>query len=180
MSWNIDNAHTTVGFSARHMMVSTVQGQFDNFSGSVDFDPQNPAKTEVDVKIAAASINTREPQRDAHLKSPDFLDAENYPYLTFTSKRVEVLSEKRGRLIGDLAIRDVTREVTLEVDYNGMAKNPWGKTVAGFSATTRLNRKDWNLTWNVALETGGWLVSDVIHLNLEVEIVQQELAPAAA
>ncbi len=177
----IDSAHSEVSFTARHMMISNVRGQFQKVNGTIEFDEANPANSKVDVQIEAASVNTKDEKRDGHLKSPDFLDAEKYPYLTFKGKRVEVKGANHGRLIGDLTIRDVTKEVALDVEYNGSAKSPWGTTNAGFSAKTAIKRKDWNLNWNVALETGGWLVSDEVHINIELEIVQQpEAAPAAA
>jgi polyisoprenoid-binding protein YceI len=160
------------------MMISQVHGQFEKVEGRVEFDPQRPAETIVDVRLEAASISTREPQRDAHLKSADFLDADNYPYLTFTGRRVEVIDATHARLVGDLTIRDVTREATLAVEYNGMAKSPWGTTSAGFTASTAINRKDWNLTWNVALETGGWLVGETINIYIEMEIVRQPASVA--
>ncbi|MBN2145943.1 MAG: YceI family protein [Anaerolineales bacterium] len=174
MTWKIDAQHTEINFTARHMMISNVRGRFDRFDGSVEFDEQNPSASSVDVQIEAASINTREDQRDGHLRSPDFLDAEKYPLLTFKSKRVEVLDDNHGRIIGDLTIRDITRQVVLETEYSGIARSPWGSTSAGFTATTVINRKDWNLTWNVALETGGWLVSDEIKISIELEIVKVE------
>jgi polyisoprenoid-binding protein YceI len=180
MSWMIDSAHTEANFSVRHMMISNVRGQFEKVAGAVEFDEANPANTRVDVQIEAASVNTREEKRDAHLKSPDFFDAEKYPYLTFKSKRVEVKDATHARLIGDLTIRAVTKEVALDVEYNGSAKSPWGTLSAGFSARTTIKRKDWDLNWNVALETGGWLVGDDVHISIELEIVQQpETAPAA-
>jgi len=132
------------------------------------------------VEIDAASINTREPQRDGHLKSPDFLNAAEYPALTFKSKRVQKLDEAHGRIVGDLTIRGTTREVALEVEYNGQAKSPWGSTSAGFTASTKINRKDWDLNWNVALETSGWLVGDEVSISIELEIIKQaEAAPEA-
>ena len=181
MSWMIDSAHTEANFTVRHMMISNVRGQFQKVSGTVEFDEAKPANTKVDVQIEVASVNTRDEKRDAHLKSPDFFDAEKHPYLTFKSKRVEVKDATHARLIGDLTIRDVTREVALDVEYNGSAKSPWGTTSAGFSARTTIKRKDWNLNWNVSLETGGWLVGEDVHINIELEIVKQpEAAPAAA
>ena len=181
MSWMIDSAHTEANFTVRHMMISNVRGQFQKVNGVVEFDEASPANTKVDVQIETASINTKEEKRDAHLKSPDFFDAEKYPYLTFKSKRVEVKDASHARLIGDLTIRDVTKEVSLDVEYNGSARSPWGTTNAGFSAKTTIKRKEWNLNWNVALETGGWLVGDDIHIAIELEIVQQpQAAPAAA
>jgi polyisoprenoid-binding protein YceI len=180
MSWMIDSAHTEANFSVRHMMISNVRGQFQKVSGTVEFDEVNPANTRVDVQIEVASVNTREEKRDAHLKSPDFFDAEKYPYLTFKSKRAVVKDATHARLIGDLTIRDVTKEVALDVEYNGSAKSPWGTTSAGFSARATIRRKDWNLNWNVALETGGWLVGDDVHISIELEIVQQPEAALAA
>jgi polyisoprenoid-binding protein YceI len=181
MSWLIDSAHTEANFTVRHMMISNVRGQFQKVNGTVEFDEANPANTRVDVQIEVASINTREEKRDAHLKSPDFFDAEQYPYLTFKSKRVEVKDATHARLIGDLTIRDVTKEASLDVEFNGSAKSPWGTTSAGFSAKTSIKRKDWGLNWNVALETGGWLVGDEVHISIELEIVKQpEAAPMEA
>ena len=180
MSWKIDNAHSEINFSARHMMISNVRGRFENFTGTVNFDEQNPANTTVDVQIETASVYTRDEKRDGHLKSPDFFNSEAYPYMSFKSKRVEVLDPTHARLTGDLTIRDITREVTLDVEYSGLAKSPWGTTSAGFSAVTKINRKDWDLTWNVALETGGMLVGDEITIHIELEIVKQPEAEAVA
>jgi polyisoprenoid-binding protein YceI len=176
MSWKIDPAHAQITFSVRHMMIMNVRGHFDKFTGEVYFDEQNPARSTVEVEIEAASLNTNEPKRDAHLKSADFLDVENYPYIVFRCKRVEVKDDRHGRIIGDLTIRGVTREVVLETGYLGMSQSPWGTTSAGFSAHTRINRKDWGLTWNVALETGGMLVGDEISIDIDVEIVKQAVA----
>jgi len=173
MSWTIDSAHTSVTFRARHMMISNVHGRFEQVTGAVNFDEDNPAHSIVEVTIVADSINTREAQRDAHLKSPDFLDVQRFPTLTFKSKRIEITGEESARIVGDLTIKDVTREVVLETDYAGQAKSPWGVVSAGFTAHTKISRKDWDLTWNVALETGGWLVGDVINIDIEVEIIKQ-------
>lgn len=173
MTWQIDNAHSEINFSVRHMMISNVRGRFESFSGEVYFDEQDPANTTVEVMIDADSINTREPNRDNHLRSADFLYAEKYPYLTFHTKRVEITGKNRARMVGDLTIRDSTREVILVVEYSGQAKSPWGAISAGFSATGTINRKDWGLTWNQALETGGLLVGDEIKINVEVEIIKQ-------
>lgn len=180
MSWKIDTAHSEINFTVRHMMISNVRGSFEKFEGAVVFDEANPANTQVDIQIDAASINTREAQRDGHLRSPDFLNVEQYPYLTFKSSRTEVLDQTRARLYGDLTIRGVTRPVVLDVEYAGMSKSPWGTTSAGFTAATRINRKDWDLSWNVALETGGWLVGEEIKIELELEIVKQAEIEAVA
>ena len=173
MAWAIDSVHTEVNFSVRHMMISNVRGQFQKLTGTVEFDEAKPAATKVDVQIETASVNTKDEKRDGHLKSPDFFAADQYPYLTFKSKRVDVKDASHAYLIGDLTIRDITKEVTLEVEYNGSAKSPWGTTSAGFSAKTSIKRKEWNLNWNVALETGGWLVGDDVHISIELEIVKQ-------
>jgi len=173
MAWVIDSAHSEINFSARHMMISTVRGRFEKFSGTVNFDEAEPARTTVDVQIEAASVNTKEAQRDGHLKSPDFFDAEKYPHLTFKSKRVEVVDDHHARLYGDLTIRDVTKPVVLDVEYAGQAKSPWGTFSASFSAQTKINREDWGLTWNQALETGGVLVGKDVTISIEVEIVKQ-------
>jgi len=178
MAWQIDPAHSQVQFSVRHMMISNVRGQFQKLSGTVEFDEKNPINTTVDVQIETASVNTKDEKRDAHLRSPDFLDADKFPYLAFRSKRVEVLDSTHARLIGDLTIRDITKEIVLDVEYAGQVKSPWGTVSAGFSGRTKINRKDWNLAWNVALEAGGWLVGDEVTLDVEVELIKQEEAMA--
>ena len=179
MAWNIDFAHSNVEFSVRHMMISKVRGHFEKFEGTVNLDENNPANTTVDVRILADSINTRQDQRDGHLRSPDFLNAAEYPYISFKSKKVEQTGKQSARQTGDLTIRDVTREVTLDVVFAGQAKSPWGTVSAGFNGNTSINRKDWNLTWNQALETGGVLVGDEIEINIELELVKvAETQPA--
>ena len=181
MTWTIDSAHTEMNFSVRHMMISNVRGQFQKFSGTIDFDETNPANTLVTVQIDVASLNTGDEKRDAHLKSPDFFDAEKYPHLTFHSTRVDVKDKTHAVLYGDLVIRDLPHAVALDVEFNGLAKSPWGTTNAGFSAKAQIKRKHWGLNWNVALETGGWLVGDDIHISIELEIVKQsETVPVAA
>ena len=180
MSWKIDPAHSEINFTVRHMMISNVRGRFEAFTGTVEFDQQNPANSSVDVQIEAASINTRESQRDTHLRSADFFDAETYPHLTFKSKKVEVVDDSHGRILGDLTIRGATKEAVLDTEFNGMSQSPWGFSSAGFSATTKINRKDWGLGWNMALETGGVLVSDEIKINIDIEIIEEKVAEAAA
>lgn len=181
MSWKIDPAHSEINFTVRHMMISNVRGRFEKFSGEVQFDEANPANSSVDVVIDAASINTREAQRDGHLRSADFLNVEQYPTLAFKSTHVELLSANQARVHGDLTIRGLTRPVVLETEFAGTSLSPWGTTNAGFAASTRINRKDWDLTWNVALETGGWLVGEEIKIDLELELVKQaEPEPVAA
>jgi polyisoprenoid-binding protein YceI len=179
MTWQIDSAHSHIAFSARHMMISKVRGRFENFSGVINFDENNPSASTVNVEIEAASINTRVGQRDDHLRSADFLDAANHPTLTFASKRIEITGENSGKLVGDLTIRDITKEVILDVEYAGQAKSPWGTFSAGFSASTTINRKDWGLEWNAPLETGGVLVGDAITIDIELELVKQPETEAA-
>jgi polyisoprenoid-binding protein YceI len=162
------------------MMISNVHGQFDDITGTVEFNEADPAQSSLNVKIGVASINTRDEKRDGHLKSPDFFDVANHPYLTFESAKVEKTSENTGRVTGNLTIRGISKPVVLEVEYNGQAKSPWGTTSAGFTATAKINRKDWDLNWNVALETGGFLVGDEVKITIEAEIVKQPEAVAAA
>jgi polyisoprenoid-binding protein YceI len=168
-TWQIDASHSLVEFSVRHMMVSTAKGRFGDFAGTITFDPANLPQSSVSVEIQANSVATADPKRDEHLRSADFFDAEQFPTLTFRSTRVEPRGTDLVRIVGDLTIKDVTREVTLEAELNGIGTNPWGKQVVGFSAHTSLNRKDFGLNWNVALEAGGVLVSDTIKISLEIE-----------
>jgi polyisoprenoid-binding protein YceI len=185
MNWQIDSAHSDITFSVRHMMISKVRGRFTDFSGTVNFDEDIPTNTSVHVEINAASIDTQEEDRDNHLRSADFLDVENYPKLIFVGKEVKQTSDNEGKLIGDLTIRGVTKEVVLDVEYAGQAKSPWGTYSAGFYGSTEINRKDFGLTWNQTLETGGILVGDKIKIEIDLEIVKQtqeeaETAEAAA
>ncbi len=180
MIWQLDNSHSEIQFSARHMMISKVRGIFETFSGDVNLNQENPEQTSVDVIVDVTSINTRDEQRDGHLKSPDFFDIEQYPNAHFVSTSVERTGDKTAKLHGDLTLRNVTKPIVLDVEYQGMAKSPWGATSAGFTASGTLNRKDWGLNWNQALETGGVLVGEEITLNIEVELIKQEVAEAAA
>ena len=179
MSWQIDSSHSHVNFTARHMMISKVRGNFESFSGTVNFDEENPANTTVNIEVDLTSVNTRDEQRDGHLKSPDFFDVENYPTMTFVSTRVEQIDAQNGRLFGQLTIKDVTKEIVLDVEYAGTAKSPWGTVSAGFSASGSLNRKEWGLNWNQALETGGVLVGDKINIEIELELVKVTEAQTA-
>jgi len=181
MSWQIDPAHSAIEFSVRHLMITNVRGQFDKFSGTIEFDEQNPTQTKVNVEIEATSVNTKTTDRDNHLRSADFLDAANYPKLTFVSKNIALVDKTHARMTGDLTIRGVTKPVTLEVEYVGSSKTPWGTTSAGFNAKTKINRKDWGLEWNAALETGGVVVGDDVNITIEMELVKvQEQAAATA
>jgi polyisoprenoid-binding protein YceI len=172
VTYEIDPIHSSVHFSVRHMMLSNVRGEFTKVSGTLKFDAQNPANSSVEVNIEASSINTRDAQRDTHLKSADFLDAEKSPNLTFRSKHIEP-HQSGGTIKGDLTIRGITREITLDVEGpTPEVKDPWGKQRIGASATTKLNRKDFGLKWNAALETGGVLVGDEVKITIDVEAVR--------
>lgn len=171
-TWTIDPAHSHVEFSVRHLMISTVRGRFGVVAGILKTDETDPAKGEVEVSIDAASIDTREAQRDAHLKSADFFDVERFPAITFRGSRITDVSGDRFTLTGDLAIHGVTREVSLDVTSEGRGKDPWGGERAGFSATTRIKRSEFGLTWNQVLETGGIAVGDEIKIALDIEAVK--------
>jgi polyisoprenoid-binding protein YceI len=169
--WDIDPSHSTVEFVVRHLMVSKVRGRFGSFSGTLSI-TDDPALSSVDVVIDSASIDTRDQQRDGHLRTPDFLDVENFPHITFTSTHVEGAGSS-WQVTGDLTIHGVTRSVVLDVEYAGTTKDPWGGQRAGFSATTEIDREDFGLSWNVALEAGGFLVGKKVKIELEIEAVQQ-------
>ena len=177
-TWQLDPAHTHVEFSVKHLMMARVKGRFAGVTGTVRLG-SDPAASTVDVVIDAASIDTREAKRDAHLRSADFLDAERFPAITFRGRDVRPAGPDRFTIVGDLTIRDVTREVTLEVTDEGRVTDPWGGERAGFSATTEIDRRDFGLTWNQALEAGGVLVGNEVRISLEVELVKQEAAQAA-
>ena len=172
-TWSIDPAHSHVEFAVRHLMISTVKGRFGVVTGTVKTDEADPAKGEVEVSIDAASIDTREAQRDAHLKSADFFDVEQFPTITFRGNRISDVSGDRFKLTGDLTIHGVTRPVTLDVTSEGRGKDPWGGDRAGFSATTKIKRSDFGLTWNQVLETGGIAVGDEIKISLDIEAIKQ-------
>ena len=174
-TWQIDPNHSAVEFAVKHMMFTTVRGRFKDVKGTIEVDEQNPDRSVVNVEIAAASIDTGSADRDTHLRSADFLDVENHPTLTFRSKRVEGATQKEGdsfRVIGDLTIRGTTMEVTLDAIYEGTGKDPWGGTRAGARATAKIDRRDWGLKWNQALETGGILVANEVRIEVEVQAVK--------
>jgi polyisoprenoid-binding protein YceI len=178
-TWNIDTSHSGIHFSVRHMMIAKVRGAFDRFQGTIHLDEREPAASKVTVRVDAASVDTREEKRDAHLRSADFFDTETYPELTFESTSVERLGEDRYRVRGDLTIRGVTREVILDAVALGVGKDPWGNERAVFQAETTVNRKDFGLTWNQALETGGVLVGDKVEIALDVQAVRAAASEAA-
>jgi len=171
-TWNIDPTHTSIGFSVRHAMVSKVRGTFADFSGALTIDGVDLAASSAELTIQAASIDTQNADRDGHLVSADFLDVENFPTLTFTSTAVTVDGPDVA-VTGDLTIRGVTRSVTVNYEYIGTSMDPFGFTRVGFEGTAKISRKDFGLTWNAALETGGVLVGDEITLVLDVEAVKQ-------
>jgi polyisoprenoid-binding protein YceI len=169
--WNFDTTHSGINFSVRHMVFAKVRGRFATWSGSVRVDPKDLTSASVDVEIDAASIDTGVGDRDKHLRTPDFLDVERFPKLRFKSGKVERVSDESYRVHGSLTIRDVSRDVVLEVEYNGQAKDPWGNTRAAMTAKTSINRPDFGLTWNQALEAGGVLVGEKVEIELEVQAV---------
>jgi polyisoprenoid-binding protein YceI len=171
-TWSIDADHSNVGFRVRHMMITTVKGRFAGIDGDIVIDEHNPERSRVDVRIPAASIDTRSEQRDTHLRSADFFDVENHPYLKFRSRRVAALGDGRFAVAGDLTIRGVTREVVLDVEEEGRGTDPWGGERVGYTAVTRIDRTDFGLTWNQALETGGVLVANEVKIELEVQLVR--------
>lgn len=169
--WNIDNTHTSANFVVKHMMFTNVRGAFKEIEGTIEFDPANPTAASVEAKISTASVDTGVADRDNHLRSADFFDAANYPYITFTSKSVKAANATNASVVGDLTIRGVTKEVTLEVEFSGAGKNPWGMQVAGFAGKTTINREDFGLTWNQVLEAGGVLVGKDIKIEIEAQAV---------
>jgi polyisoprenoid-binding protein YceI len=177
--WNIDTAHSGINFSIRHMVIAKVRGRFTKYTGRVDLDEADLTRTQIDVAIDASSLDTGVADRDAHLRSADFFDVETWPELRFRSTRIEAKGGERYRLVGALTIRDVTREVALDVEYGGRAKDPWGNERVGFLAKTSIDRKDFGLKWNQLLEAGGVLVGDRVDIELEVQAVKAAATQAA-
>jgi polyisoprenoid-binding protein YceI len=176
--WQIDPAHSAAHFSVRHLMISNVRGEFTNISGSALMDPADLSNSSVEVTIQAASLSTREPQRDEHLRSADFFDVAKYPTLTFRSKRIESQGAEYLKLVGDLTIHGVTKEVTLDIEGPTPAiKDPWGNVRVGVTGSTKINRKDFGLVWNTLTETGGLVVGDEVKITIEAELIQK--SPAA-
>lgn len=173
-SWKIDPAHTTVEFKIRHLMISWVKGVFTNVEGTVIINESDQARSSVNIQIATPSINTNNKKRDDHLRSPEFFDVATYPVMIFVSKKVVIANGQPVEIVGDLTIRDVTREVTLEVeDFSQAVTDPWGNTRRGATASTKINRKDYGLTWSKTLETGGVVVGDEVRISLEVEMIKE-------
>ena len=172
-TWKIDPAHSSVEFAVRHLMIATVRGRFGALSGTVKGLDGGTTAPELDVSIDVATIDTRQPQRDEHLRSADFFDAARFPNITFRARRVDGNLKGAFRIIGDLTIRGVTREVVLDVESQGQGADPWGGYRAGFSATGKLDRRDFGLTWNQLLEAGGFAVGDEIKITIDAELTRQ-------
>jgi polyisoprenoid-binding protein YceI len=174
-TWQIDRAHSDIFFTVRHMVISKVRGRFQKWEGTLQYDEENPVNSKVDITIDAASIDTNEPKRDAHLRSADFLNAEQHPSLTFKSTKVEQKGKEKFLLHGDLTIRSISKPVVVDVEHLGKAKDPWGQTKVLFSGKVSIQREDFGATWNQALEAGGVLVGK----NVEIDIELQAIAPSA-
>jgi len=177
--WNLDQAHTSINFAVRHMVVSKVRGHFANFSGTLRFDDADLSRSTAEVRIDASSLYTGAAERDVHLRSPDFFDVARFPDIHFRSKRVEQVSRTKFRIVGDLTIRDQTREVTLDAAYGGHAVDPWGNERLGFVAEATVDRKAFGLKWNQLLEAGGAIVGDQVDIELELEAVRANVEAAA-
>jgi len=173
-TWTFDKAHSSIGFSVRHLVVSKTKGYFTDYNGHVKFDGKNPAEGSVEVIIQMASIDTDNADRDKHLKSADFFDVEKYPVMKFQSKKVIPGEDDTFKLIGDLTIKDVTREVTLDGEFNGMINDARGNTRAGFSAETTINRQDFNVAWDNKLQDGSLVVSNDVNIVLELELIKEK------
>jgi polyisoprenoid-binding protein YceI len=175
-TWNVDKVHSEVGFQVRHF-VSKVRGSFADFSGTIAIDAEKPEASSVQFTIKVASIDTNEPKRDAHLKSPDFFDAEKSPEITFASRKVVKKSDTSYDVTGDLTMRGVTKEITLPVTFNGLVKDPWGNDRAGFETSITLNRKEYGINWNKVLDQGGYMLSDDVAVSIALAAVKAK--PAA-
>jgi polyisoprenoid-binding protein YceI len=173
-NYTVDVQHTRIGVRARHAMVTTVRGAFTEFEGTAHLDATDPPRSSVSLTIRAASIDTGTPDRDAHLRSPDFLDVERYPELLFRSAEVQQLDEDTYRVTGDLTIKDVTRPVSVDFTLTGSAQDPWGQVRVGFEGALVIRRSDWGLTWNTVLDTGGVLVSDKVQIEFDVSAIRSD------
>jgi polyisoprenoid-binding protein YceI len=174
MAWKIDTTHSQVTFSVKHMMVSTVKGNFHVFGGKLDIDEANPANSWVEAEADVKSINTRDDNRDNHLRSGDFFDAETHPTIAFKSKKVEAAGDNEYRVLGDLTIRGVTKEVLFNAEYSGQVKDPYGNQRAGLNAKAAISRKDFGLTWNALLESGGAVVGDKVTIEIDLEATKEQ------
>lgn len=173
-NWTIDPSHSEIGFSVRHLMISTVRGSFTSFSGAAEFDPEAIEQGSINVEIDPSGIDTRDETRDGHLRSPDFFDAETYPAITFASTSVEPAGNGRYSVHGDLTIKDVTRPVTLDTTFTDVISDPFGGARLGVSASTEIDRKEFGLTWNQALETGGVMVGEKVGITIDAQLAVTE------
>ena len=180
MAWTIDSTHTHLGFSVKHMMVTTVRGQFRKYGGTVRLDPKDFTRSTIEGWADVASIDTGVTDRDNHLRTGDFFDAASHPKITFKSTRIEHKADNEYLVHGEIMIRGVSKPITFDVDFSGTAKNPWGKTIAGVSAEGSLNRKDFDVSFNAPLETGGVLVGEKVKIEIECELVYAEDTAAVA
>ena len=171
--WEIDQSHSSAAFSIRHLMISTVRGTFEGISGRLVGDIDHLDQASVELAIDVSTVDTRQKDRDNHLRSGDFFDVATHPTMTFKSRRIEAVGGDRYKVTGDLTIRGTTREVAVDASYGGQSKDPWGGTRAGFTGTITLNRSDYGLVWNQALETGGVLVGDAVNISVDLELVKQ-------
>lgn len=174
MAWTIDPAHTTVGFMARHLGLSKVRGQFSSFRGEIDGDPGDITTATARFEVDMGSVETGSPDRDAHLKSADFFDVERYPTMTFVSRNVGPVTGDHYKVVGDLTIKDVTKEVELDYEHAGEVIDPFGNRKLGGTLTTTIKRSDWGLTWNVPLDSGGWLVSDNVTIEIDLQVAESK------
>jgi polyisoprenoid-binding protein YceI len=174
MAWILDPAHTRIGFSARHMGLATVRGQFNRFEGTLKGDPSDITSAEARIEVDLNSVDTGDERRDQHLRSPDFFDVANHPKMIFVSQRITPNGDGAYSVIGDLTIKDVTRQIELEYEHAGDGFDPYGNRKIGGTLTGTVNRSDWDLRWNVALETGGWLVSEKVKLEIDVEVGESQ------
>jgi len=180
MPWSLDPHHTAVSFSAKHMGVATVRGRFDDVTAALELDdPEDPTTGRGTVTVKAASVNTGSEMRDNHLRSPDFFDAEKYPDIVFTLKSIKKAGDDKFEVVGDLTVKGITKEITLDYEHSGTAVDPYGNTKVGGTLTGTVNRNDWGLVWNVPLGGGGWLVGEKIKLEIDGELAQEKQAADA-
>ena len=171
-TWTLDSAHSELEFKVRHMMISTVKGQFKTFEINLQNDSEDISQATVEVKIDVDSIDTKNEQRDQHLKSGDFFDAATHPSITFKSTAIQTVDDESFKVTGDLTVKDITKPITLDVEFGGLAKDPWGNDKVGYTVTGKLNRTDFGLTWNAALETGGVMVSEEVKFSADIQFVK--------
>jgi polyisoprenoid-binding protein YceI len=171
--WALDGAHSEIGFKIKHLMITTVSGKFNKFEGTVDTDGDDFSTARINFSAEVGSVNTNNDQRDGHLKSAEFFDSEKYPLLTFNHAKLQPVKENKYTLQGDLNLHGATKPVTLDVEFEGVAKDPWGNTKAGFTITGKVNRKDWDLNWNAPLETGGVLLGEEVKIEIHAQLTRQ-------